>query len=190
MSWTTPAEKGDPMIYTVECAFTDPARETAWNAYYDGEKLAVLLSVPGFRTSQRFRAITDTPAPYLAIHSVRDAAVLDQTVYRTVGGGAFGGWDDLVTNWDRNLFTGMETAPEVPAEQCLVMLDDPAAADAAPGADFTWLDIAGLDRTTERRGLAIVDRATGAGLARVAAGILRVFAPITNRHLSPHGIEC
>ena len=177
------------MIYTVECAFTDPAREEAWNAYYDDEKLPALLSLPGFRASQRFRAIMDTPAPYLAIHSIRDAAVLDQTVYRTVGGGGFGGWDDLVVNWDRNLFTGLAAAPEVDAKDCLVMLDDPAAVHAAPGANFAWLDIAGLDRTTERRGLAIVDRATGAGLARDAGDLLRVFAPITNRHVSPHGID-
>lgn len=177
------------MIYTVECAFTDPARETAWNAFYDVEKLAALLSIPGFRASQRFRAIIDTPAPYLAIHSIRDAAVLDQTDYRAVGGGTFSGWDDLVTNWDRNLFTGMEAAPEVSAQECLVMLDDPAAAHTAPGADFAWLDIAGLDRTTKRRGLAIVDRGTGEGLARDRAAILRVFAPITDRRVSPHGID-
>ncbi len=177
------------MIYTVECAFADPARENAWNAFYDTEKLATLLSIPGFRASQRFRAIMDTPAPYLAIHSIRDAAVLDQTVYRDVGGGTFSGWDDLVTNWDRNLFTGMEAADEVSAKQCLVMLDDPAAAHTAPGADFAWLDIAGLDRTTKRRGLAIVNREAGESLARNKADILRVFAPITNRRVSPHGID-
>lgn len=177
------------MIYTVECAFTDPARENTWNAYYDAEKLEALLSVPGFRASQRFRAIMDTPAPYLAIHSLRDAAVLDQPAYRKAGGGAFGGWDGLVTNWDRNLYTGMEAAPEVSPEQCLVMLDDPAAAGEAPGADFTWLEIAGLDRTATRRGLAIVDQETGASLAREKAIIMRVFEPITDRRKSPHGID-
>lgn len=177
------------MIYTVECAFTDPARENAWNAYYDAEKLEALLSVPGFRASQRFRAIMDTPAPYLAIHSIRDTAVLEQEVYRNAGGGAFGGWDDLVTNWDRNLFTGMETAPEISPEQVLVMLDDPAAASEAPGAKFTWLEFAGLDHTTDRRGLAIVDQETGVALAREKAAVLRVFEPITDRRISPHGID-
>jgi hypothetical protein len=177
------------MIYTVECAFADPAREDAWNAWYDAEKLAALLSVPGFRTSQRFRALADTPVPYLAIHSIRDAGVLDQPVYRDVGGGTFSGWDALVTGWDRNLFTGMEAAPEVPPGDCLVLLDDPAAAHAAPEAAFTWLDIAGLDRTTQRRGLAIVGRATGTRLARDRANTLRVYAPITGRHVSPRGID-
>jgi hypothetical protein len=175
------------MIYIVECAFTEPAREAAWNAFYSGEKLATLLALPGFRASQRFRAITDLPAPYLAVHSIRDAAVLDQPVYRDAGGGTFSGWDDLVTNWDRNLFTGMETAAEVADGDCLVMLDDPDAAQAVPGIEFAWLDIAGLDRTTSRRGLAAVDRATGESLARDGAGTLRVFAPITARRLSPNG---
>ena len=178
------------MIYTVECAFTDPARENAWNIFYGGDKLTTLLALPGFRASQRFRAIMDIPAPYLAIHSIRDAAVLEQTVYRDAGGGTFSGWDDLVTNWDRNLFTGMEAAAEVSAAQCLVMCDDPAvAAKAAPGADFAWLDIAALDRTAARRGLAIVDRRAGESLAREAADRVRVFAPIADRQLSLNGID-
>jgi len=177
------------MIYMVECAFTEPAREDAWNAFYDNEKLATLLSLPGFRASQHFRAIRDTAAPYLAIHSIRDAAVLEQTVYRDAGGGTFSGWDDLVTNWDRNLFHGMEVADEVSAGQCLVMLDDPGAAHRAPDVTFAWLEIAGLDRTTQQRGLAIVDRMTGETLASESAGILRVFKPITDRRLSPDGLD-
>jgi len=177
------------MIYTVECAFTEPARETAWNAYYDTEKLPTLLALPGFRASQRFRAIMHTPAPYLAIHSVRDATVLAQAAYRNAGGGTFHGWDALVTNWHRNLFTGMEAAPEVSADDCLVMLDDPPAAAALPGVEFAWLEIAGLDRTAERRGLAVVGRETGASLARDRAEIVRVFAPIGGRQVSPRGID-
>ncbi len=176
------------MIYMVECAFTVPAREAAWNAFYDADKLPTLLALPGFRASQRFRAIMDMPAPYLAVHSIRDAAVFEQASYRAVGGGTFVGWDELVTNWHRNLFTGMEAAPAVTAAERLVMLDDPSMAYTAPGADFTWLDIAGLDCTTARRGLAIVDRAAGETLAREAAGILRVFAPIGSRQVSPRRI--
>ena len=55
--------------------------------------------------------------------------------------------------------------------------------------EFAWLANAGLDHTTERRGLAIVDRATGESLANGMADILRVFAPITKRQFSPHGID-
>lgn len=178
------------MIYIVECAFTDPAREDAWNAYYNGDKLTTLLSLPGFRASQRFRAIADTPSPYLAVHSLRDAAVLDQPAYRAMGGGTFQGWDALVTNWHRNLFTGMEAAPEVRPDQCLVMLDNPDAADRAPGVSFTWLDIAGLDRSVARRGLGIVSAEAGAQLAQSGDDGPLVFAPISKRLVSPHGIDC
>lgn len=184
-----PQRENTRMIYTVECAFTDPARENAWNAYYDAEKLEALLSVPGFRASQRFRAITDTPAPYLAIHSIRDAAVLKQKDYGNVGGGAFGGWDKLVTNWDRNLFTGMEAAPEVSIEQFLVILDDPAVSDEAAGAEFIWLDVAGLDKTVPRRGFAVVDQEFGAALVREKAGVVKVFEPITDRRVSRRGLD-
>jgi hypothetical protein len=177
------------MIYMVECAFTDPAREQAWNAFYDEDKLPTLLALPGFRTSQRFRALTDLPAPYLAVHSVRDAAVLDRTDYRAVGGGTFSGWDDLVTSWSRNLFSGMEATPEVSEEECLVVLDDPGSAHATSGADFAWLDIAGLDRTATRRGIAIVGRAAGEALARDGDSKLRIYNPITARMVSPHGID-
>lgn len=177
------------MIYTVDCAFTDPSQLSAWNAYYDEEKLPALLTLPGFRASQRFRAITDTPAPYLALHSIRDAAVLDQEIYRNVGGGTFGGWEHSIINWDRNLFTGMEAAPEVSPEQCMLLLDDRASADTVPEARFVWLDIVGLDRTTPQRGLAIVDRAAGERLARDKGDIVRVFAPIGRRQVSMNGID-
>ena len=177
------------MIYTVECAFTDPEREDTWNAYYSDEKLGNLLALPGFRASQRFRSIVDCPAPYLAINSVRDTAVLDRSDYRTVGGGTFDGWDELVTNWKRNLFSGLEATDEVSAEQCLVILDDPDHQQATASANFIWLDIVSLDRTTARRGLAVVNRKTGKILAQDTSDRIGVFSPITNRHVSLRGIE-
>lgn len=177
------------MIYMVECAFTDPAREDEWNVFYGGDKLTTLLALPGFRASQRFRAITPTKAPYLAVHSIRDASVLDQNIYRDVGGGTFSGWDDLVTNWDRNLFDGLETAPDVSSDDCLVLLDDRKAERAVPGVSFTWLHIAGLDRTVAQRGFAVVDGGTGNDLADKIPDSLHVFAPLAGRRVSPHGLN-
>ena len=57
------------MLYMAECRFTDPAQEEAWNAWYGGPRLDELLSVPGFLTSQRFKAVTPADSPYLAIHT-------------------------------------------------------------------------------------------------------------------------
>ncbi len=47
------------MLYVVECAYTDPQSETAWNTFYNQEKLPALVSVPGFYASQRFRALNE-----------------------------------------------------------------------------------------------------------------------------------
>ena len=173
------------MIYTVECAFSDPAREADWNDYYSGPKLAAVLSVPGFRTSQRFRAVAPCDAPYFAMHSLRDAEVLGAQ-YKSAGGGSFGGgWDDMITNWHRNLFAGLDMAPEVPMEACLLVLDDPADETAVPGVGFAWLDIAGLDRSVTRRGLAIVDRAAGEKIVETHGKAVRLFEPMTERKWSP-----
>ncbi len=173
------------MIYTVECAFSDPAREADWNAYYSGPKLAAVLSVPGFSTSQRFRALTPCDAPYYAMHSLRDADVLGSQ-YKSVGGGSFGGgWDDMIFNWHRNLFAGLDMAPEVPMDACLLVQDDTADESAVAEADFAWLDIAGLDRSVVRRGLAIVDRVAGEKIAASHGAAVRLFEPMTERRWSP-----
>ena len=45
------------MLYTVECTYNDPQSEGDWNEFYSLEKLPALVSVTGFSTSQRFRAL-------------------------------------------------------------------------------------------------------------------------------------
>ena len=171
------------MIYTVECAFSEPSREDEWNAYYSGQKLENLLSLDGFRATQRFRATMQMTAPYLAVHSVRDELVLEQRSYASIGGGTFDGWDNFITNWKRNLFSGIGVAPEVTSNECLIVLDDPKEGEI-PSLDFAWLKIVGLDHSAERRGFAVVDRATGEQFAANADPVLRVFRPITDRFLS------
>ena len=65
------------MLYVVECAYTDPQSEAAWNTFYNQEKLPALVSVPGFYASQRFRALSEDCPRYLALHDVHDATVID-----------------------------------------------------------------------------------------------------------------
>jgi hypothetical protein len=171
------------MIYTVECAFTDPAREAEWNVHYSGEKLDNLLRLPGWRTSQRFRALTPIGAPYFAMHTLRDAGVLGGQ-YRSVGGGVFGGWEDEISNWHRNLFAGIDTAPEVAPDECLVVATDPTATFRFPALTFRWMDACGLDRSVAMLGLAIVDRAAGESLAADLSDALRVYEPIMARKVT------
>lgn len=168
------------MLYIVEFAFTNPPLEDEWNHYYNTRKLDELLSVIGFRASQRFKAIHEVPAPYLAIHEVDSADVLQSASYRSIGGGVFNPlYRASVTNWSRNLFTGVERAAEVGPDECLVVTDASPEQVRQTGVEFTWLTIAGLDKTTERRGIAQIPKERGAELARRYAGRIGVYAPMT-----------
>ena len=77
------------MFYTVECSYNDPESEAEWNAFYSQQKLPALISVAGFTTSQRFRALTSGCPVYLAIHTINDAEILSSEDYRLKGGGYF-----------------------------------------------------------------------------------------------------
>lgn len=169
------------MIYTVECAFTDPAREDEWNRHYSGEKLDNLLRLPGWLTSQRFRALMPVDSPYFAMHTLRDAGVLGGQ-YSSVGGGNFGGWErGYIDNWHRNLFAGIDVAPGVGADQCLVVATDPTATFRYPSLTFQWMDACGLDRSVAMLGIAVVSRISGESLAADHADSLRVYEPIMLR---------
>ena len=96
------------MIYMVEMDFPHPERLAEWHDWYLAH-IRVLLTVPGFRASQRFQAITETPSPYLALHEVASPALFESAEYRARGGPASTGeWRALQTNWHRNLLDGLD----------------------------------------------------------------------------------
>ncbi|HEX5320027.1 MAG TPA: hypothetical protein VFW46_12770 [Stellaceae bacterium] len=168
------------MIYMVEMAFGHKAHEAEWNAWYLAH-IGVLLTVPGFRASQRFEAIVANPSPYLALHEVESAALFDSSAYRSRGGpSSVGHWRELQSNWHRNLLEGLDETPEVPQDKTLVMLRDAAALPPLPGgAAVDWLNGVGLDRSVRRCGLAIVaDPLPLIGLAERDDRI-RLFRPIS-----------
>ncbi len=144
------------MIYMVEMDFRHPDREAEWHAWYLAH-IRVLLTVPGFRASQRFRAVAPTPAPYLALHEVASAALFDSETYRSRGGPAsVGEWRSLQTNWHRNLLDGVDQTPDVPADAHLLLLRDARDAVLPDGIAVLWLRGVGLDRTIGECGLAVV----------------------------------
>jgi hypothetical protein len=148
----------EDMIYMVECAFTDPGREVAWNDYYSKEKLDKVLAVPGFRTSQRFKAVEAIPAPYIAIHTVDSLEVLKGSAYKQDGGGTFdASFQPAISNWRRSLYEGLDRAQPVEMNSLLAVCDDPEMVKGA-GINFAWLNAAGLDTTVPRRGIASVSR--------------------------------
>ena len=121
------------MLYMVEMDFRNPAREADWHVWYLGHVAKLIRNVPGFRASQRFRAITPTPSPWLAMHDVVSGAVFESAEYRANGGPASTGeWQAEHTNWYRNLFAGIDTTPEVPPDAHLLVIEGDAKAAGAP----------------------------------------------------------
>lgn len=167
------------MIYCVELAFSQPAREAEWSAWYS-QHLGVLLSVPGFSTAQRFESVAPCRAPYLAAYSVASADVFESAPYRQRGGRASPGeWVPLMVNWDRNLFDGLARMPEVAPQQVLAVVDDTADGIAAFPIRLQLLNSAGLDRTVQHRGIAVLSEADHASVAAHANQRVRFYRPLT-----------
>jgi hypothetical protein len=169
------------MIYMVEMDFPHPEREAEWHAWYLAH-IRVLLTVPGFRASQRFKAITATPSPYLALHEVASAALFESPAYRDRGGPeSTGEWRALQTDWHRNLLEGIAKTPEVPAEAHLLLMRDARDAALPEGTLVSWLRGVGLDGTIEECGLAVVgDPAPFLALAGRDPRI-RLYRPISEK---------
>ena len=109
-------------------------------------------------------------SPSLAMYSMRSAAVFQDPYYLSIRGlGEFQGLVDR-QHYHRNLFSGLELAPAVAANEALLVWDAEAP-HASPGIAFTWLEAVAIDRSTPYRGIAVVDavratdRATALGCA-------------------------
>ncbi|WP_175731442.1 sugar ABC transporter [Burkholderia ambifaria] len=168
------------MIYAVECSIAEPAVEAEWNDFYSRVKLPALISVPGFRTSQRFRAVDGDGPVYLALHTIDGADVLTSAEYRDKGGGNFARWQPHIVEWRRNVYDSAAPAPAVSGNQWLAVCDN-AAAFAQAGIAATALHAIALDRLPAARWLAVLDQ----DQARLASGTaIRLYAPMGDRLVS------
>lgn len=171
------------MIYMVDHIFANPQTEPAWHEWYAGY-LQKLLSVPGFGSAQRFKAIGETPSRFLAMYSVESAAVYDSQGYKNIGGGGsqsarFHGDYQL---WTRNLFEGANDVPVVNEGQCVYALDSASLDRKLPLSQMPlWLKSVGLHQTTRYRAIIVLD-AKGVDAAKTAAdGEGYFYAPYTLR---------
>lgn len=145
------------MIYTVECNYADPASEVEWNAFYSLEKLPALISVSGFSSSQRFKALSGDCPAYLALHSVDTLAVLQSDEYRQKGGGNFSRWQSHITDWRRNLYAGLDRAVAVGADEFLLVSEQGPQVLIESGLTPIALHAVALDGTPAHRWLAKLD---------------------------------
>jgi hypothetical protein len=167
------------MIYMVEMALLDRGRRAEWDAWYVAHQHR-LLSLPGFRASQRFECIHAAVSPFVALHEVDGAEVFTSAPYRAQAGpGNTGEWQTRMTSWHRNLFAGVDHTPDVPGDACLVVVEDGGEAALPDPVAVQWMTAVGLDRSVPRRGLAVMPAAAAQALA--GAPRLRVLRPIGPR---------
>jgi hypothetical protein len=171
------------VIYMVEMDMRLGDREAEWHEWYLAH-IRVLLTVPGFRASQRFQSLLPCPAPYLALHQVDSGAIFDSPEYRAGGGPAStGDWRALHLNWRRNLLDGLATTPDVPAGAHLLRLENARDVALPAGASVAWTKVAGLDRDAAEFGLAVIaDPAWITDLARRDPRV-RLYRPISEKIL-------
>lgn len=146
------------MIYTVECNFADPDSEAEWNQFYSLQKLPALISVSGFHTSQRFKALSNDCPDYLALHSIDNLHVLQSDEYRHKGGGNFARWQKHITDWQRNLYGGLDRAPAIDTDHYLVVSTIGPEPLIDAGLRPYPLHAVALDRHPAQRWLATLDR--------------------------------
>jgi hypothetical protein len=167
------------VIFTSQSGITDPSMLAAWGEWYIGH-LEAMAAVPGVGSAQRFW--TDEPGhpPNLAMYSIASPAVFESEIYLRTRG--MGPWVPLIDrqHYRRNLFDGLEHAPEVAPGQILLVAerDTPAPADAR----VTWLRTVGLDKTTPFRGIAVAREPEARALASALGGPVGLYRPISRRY--------
>lgn len=166
------------MIFTSESGLTDPSRMPEWDAWYQGH-LAAMAAVPGITSAQRFRGLDQGPPPSLAMYTVASPAVFDSEIYlRTRGMGPFLPLVDRGLH-RRNLFEGLDAAPEVPIGGILLVADRAAEDPAAEG--IVWLRAVAIDRSTPYRGIAAFPDLASARHAAARLGGAAFYTAITER---------
>lgn len=167
------------MIFTSQSGITDAGRLAEWGEWYLGH-LAAMAAVPGIGSAQRFW--TDDPGhpPNLAMYSIASPAVFESEIYLRTRG--MGPWVPLIDRryYRRNLFDGLEVAPEVAPDQVLVVAERDAPAPADPRV--TWLRTVGLDRTTRFRGIAVLREPDARALAGALGEPVALYRPISRRY--------
>ncbi|WP_245586678.1 sugar ABC transporter [Pleomorphomonas oryzae] len=166
-----PRPEEDQVIYTVECSFADPGSEAEWNDFYSQGKLPALISVGGFHTSQRFKALSSGCPVYLALHSIDGLDVLTGEEYRQKGGGNFARWQQHITDWHRNLYDGLDRAPDVGPDELLLISSVGAQALAELGLAPSHLLATALEKSPAQRWLAKVARTQLPPAKRLPRGI-------------------
>ncbi|WP_024277406.1 hypothetical protein [Xanthobacter sp. 126] len=166
------------MIYTVECSFADPGSEAEWNDFYSLDKLPALISVTGFHTSQRFKALSRGCPVYLALHSIDGLDILTGEEYRQRGGGNFARWQQHITDWHRNLYGGIDRAPGIGEGEYLALSAEGPEPLIGLGLTPYAMQAVAMEKFPEHRWLAKVGRGNVPDIEHLSEGV-HVYVPMT-----------
>ncbi|MFL2916926.1 MAG: hypothetical protein ACJZ2I_01670 [Thalassobaculaceae bacterium] len=168
------------MIYMVEMNLIDLSGRPDWDNWYL-EHTKMLLTFPGFHATQRFECIHETQAPFVALHHVDGIDFFNSYSYKNKAGpSGTGVWRNKMNNWNRNLFDGLETTPNVKEKELLVLIEDEVTVRLDEKLEVHWLTSVGLDMNVKRRGLAVTSLSKSSQISTDTPGV-RVLRPIFNR---------
>jgi hypothetical protein len=164
------------MIFNSQSGITDPTRAADWSQWYF-EHLRIMATVPGVFSAQRFTTTHPGHPPSLAMYGVANAEVFKGEYYLSVRG--MGEWLPLIDKqwYRRNLFDGLDRAPVVNNDHVLLVVDRDAPDAALP---FTWLKVAGIDRSTPYRGMAVVNN----NAVPVLPANVAIYTPASKRYVN------
>jgi len=166
------------MIYMVEMALLETTRRVEWDAWYVAHQRR-LLTIPGFRASQRFETIHAAKSPFVALHEVDSPEIFVSPDYCAKGGPSnTGEWRAKMGHWHRNLFSRDHT-PDVPMDARLVVVEEGSGPALPDQVSVRWMEAIGLDRSVPRRGLSVMPFATADRL--IGTPGIRVLKPIGAR---------
>jgi hypothetical protein len=138
-----------------QSGITDASRESDWDRWYV-EHLRIMASVPGVSSAQRFKTSTEGYSPSLSMYSIASADVFKDPYYLSVRG--MGEWLTLIDKqyYRRNLFAGLDNAPDVGETDVLIVADREQPDAVVDSIPWIWLQCVGIDRSTNYRGVAVV----------------------------------
>jgi len=141
-------------FYMVEMSFPFPEERADFDRFYD-RHIGMLLSIPGFRSAQRFEATHEARAPLMAVYELDGPQVLSSEAYTSRAGprSVSETYRPKMQSWDRNVLTGPSLRLDVPAAGWLRIVDRLEARSPPLPPGFAVFTPAGLDRTVLERGL-------------------------------------
>lgn len=141
-----------------------------WYQYH----LSMMRSVPGVTSAQRFETASSGQPPSLAMYGFASPDVFEDPYYQEVRGMREWLPYNDTTQYKRNLFSGLDTAPDVRRHQRLLVADRSKPDSAL--ANFTWLTTVGADFSTPVRGISVVSETEA---RRFEGSDVGIFVPVT-----------